>query len=35
MNKKTAVVVLVTAIITFMLHDKLATLPGVNKLPRV
>lgn len=33
MNKKTATVVIVTAVITLVLADKLRSLPVVGKLP--
>jgi hypothetical protein len=35
MNKKTAIVVVVTVVVTLMLADKLRALPVVSKIPTV
>lgn len=35
MNKKTAVTVLVTMVITLALADKLRSLPGVKMIPTI
>lgn len=34
MNKKTVVVVIVTAVVVLMFSDKINSLPGVSKIPR-